>query len=260
MGDISELRGLLFGVSFLGVFTICVLMIPAQLMYAPQYIQNRTSVPNTFDPSDVFFYAGNYTITMSNSSASGDFVIGGRTCNYDGWIASNVKYFGLAHYGGTWGIFKWDRHVMKVYDKSGIQISTLKLHMGGELGRMEQVITPAILDNQFLGQTNQSLRTYAKCDHFQFTEVYIWNQSLYALPSQAWDAGNLELVLLIRFDQVNTAYSAWDILGMLLFFQMPDIHWSINLMIALPLWITFAYIIFITILRVIGAVFGGGGA
>jgi len=64
----------------------------------------------------------------------------------------------------------------------------------------------------------------------------------------------------INFDQTGTGYNAWDLIGMLLFFQLPDVHWIINILLALPFWVPVAYLTFIFILRAIGAIFGGGGA
>jgi len=49
-------------------------------------------------------------------------------------------------------------------------------------------------------------------------------------------------------------------IGMLFTASLPDVDPSLNYIIAIPLWICCSYLIFIFVLRIIGAVFGGGGA
>jgi len=45
--------------------------------------------------------------------------------------------------------------------------------------------------------------------------------------------------------------SAWNIVGMILFFQMPQVHPLFNLMFALPIWACIVYTIYRLILLAI---------
>ncbi len=64
----------------------------------------------------------------------------------------------------------------------------------------------------------------------------------------------------IEFDQVNTSANAWSIMSQILVFDLPEVNSIINILISVPIWIGIAYLSFIIILRVVGAIFGGGGA
>jgi len=100
----------------------------------------------------------------------------------------------------------------------------------------------------------------AQCAHF-FVRIYFgYDETLYSSPENAWNYHGLNMLIGIDFDQVSTGYNAWSLIAMLLFFQLPEIHWVINALIAVPIWLCVGYLSFIFILRSIGAIFGGGGA
>ena len=91
-----------------------------------------------------------------------------------------------------------------------------------------------------------------------FDVLFSYNQTLYSDVIDAWDNDAVYVLCGIHFDQAQTGYNAWDIIAQVLFFQMPDVHWFINALLAVPFWLGVAYIAFILALRAIGAVFGGG--
>jgi len=99
-----------------------------------------------------------------------------------------------------------------------------------------------------------------QCSHFQMKGFFGYNDTLYSSPSQAWDHHGLWILLGINFDQMSTGFNAFNLIGMLLFFQLPMVHPIINYIIAVPIWVCIIYLSFIFILRALGAIFGGGGA
>jgi len=75
---------------------------------------------------------------------------------------------------------------------------------------------------------------------------------------QAWDEGTIMVGIGFGFEDYETKLSVWDIIGKLLTFQSPEVFGLsgpaatvLNLLIALPLWIVAAYLIYRLILMAI---------
>ncbi len=115
--------------------------------------------------------------------------------------------------------------------------------------------TPSELDGDYTGG---NIRYTARCDHFQMFIFFGFNETLYSSPSDAWTNNALRILFAIEFDQTNTTVNAWSLISMMLFFQIPTIHPLLNVILTIPLWIALTYLVYITILRAIGALFGGG--
>jgi len=107
-------------------------------------------------------------------------------------------------------------------------------------------------------ETANMSQHHAYCLENEYLIIFSFNETLYDSPSQAWYNDELYLLWGMNFDQQRTGYSAWDLIAMTLFFNFPNVHWILNAIIKIPLWIGIAYIAYILILRTIGAIFGGG--
>jgi hypothetical protein len=81
--------------------------------------------------------------------------------------------------------------------------------------------------------------------------MFGYNTTSYDNCTQAYENDALGIWLGINFDQVNTQYNAWNLISMILFFQMPDVHPLINVIIAIPIWVTIAYLVFTLITKLI---------
>jgi len=97
----------------------------------------------------------------------------------------------------------------------------------------------------------------AKTEDFQCRAYFGFNDTKYSSPTEAWDNYELDILIGMKFDQVNTSINAWSLISMLLFFQLPEVHWIINALIAIPIWITVAYLIYVLIIKIIPFIAGG---
>lgn len=91
-----------------------------------------------------------------------------------------------------------------------------------------------------------------KCDCGSVYYVYFgFDDTLYSSFSEAWDAGKLSVFIGVGYETMPVVINAWNLIGMLLSFSLPDINPIINALIAIPLWAMIAYVIYILILKAI---------
>lgn len=235
MGDLSELRGLITVVSFLGVLSILFALIPSQFYTAAQ--GRQINLPDEFDAIDIQSFADseNFTIDFDGGiDYVRDFVLGGwniyfRVFNVDETIVT-------AHYASFW-IVRWSYHFADWYDAASA------INYGS-------VLTYTELNSVWDGESDIIVFN-AKTDQTQWRVYFWWNLTDYDTPSDALNNDAMGVVYLIGFDQINTTVNAWTLVSMLLFFQMPDVHPAINAIIAIPLWACVAYLVYVLILKAI---------
>jgi len=90
-----------------------------------------------------------------------------------------------------------------------------------------------------------------KCNHFHFHFLLYYQTENYTKFSEAFNNNDFWMVLGITFDQVASTLSSWDLVSAILFFQAPQIHPLLNFIIALPIWISIAFLIYEFIRRLI---------
>jgi len=244
MGDISEMRGLVTIVSFIGCLALIMSFIPPQFLIA-DYEGRTIEPPLYFEAIDLQSYASTWNHTM-NETGSMQIVkpltIGGHVCQF--WYHRKTyppeKKINMLH---KWAIIILPQtHWMWFTSSTGID-------RGQALGEYE-------LDADY--SLNGDLSYTISCSHFSASGFFGFNETLYSSPSEAWTNGELVFLIGVNFDQVGTSYNAWDLIAKLMFFQLPNIHPIVNALIAIPLWVATAYLAYILILRAIGALFGGG--
>jgi hypothetical protein len=89
---------------------------------------------------------------------------------------------------------------------------------------------------------------------------FAYNTSAYTCFSDAYNAHDCAMLIKYDLNDRNTSINALTLISMLFTAQLPMVDPTINLLLAFPLWACTSYLIFIFVLRIIGAVFGGGGA
>lgn len=258
MGDISEMRGLIVVGTFLSVFAILVMFLLAsfpgstgwgdsgKIADTPTYIgagdvilYNSTNYNVNFteyagsDPS----YWGYWGITLTFDSAH-YLVSAFNTTNYHGYPAQFYAYY-APHYPMSYGLeaMTW----------------TIQNEDYGEK------LYWTDLDS--LAETYDDLIFIVKASAGnQFTCAFIWDKDTYAKPSEAGEVDQLYITVGRTINQMQSSINAAGLIWSILFFQTPLIHPVINIFIAIPIWICVGYLIFIFALRLIGALFGGGGA
>jgi len=256
MGDISEMRGLIVCGTFLGVFVLLLMWMPPELFTAGNYRQ--VVVEDVFEGVDVFAFAdtdswclnetGGWEYPLDNTMYvrnvdDGDGYIGGHDVLFFYRDANETPLETWTHhlYGGFLITLV---HDMNYYDTNGID--------------QGQQLTVAEIEAN--SDDNVTSKFYLKCSHFTMVQIYGYNGTTFNSFTHAWNNWGLYSFWGVDFEHVSTSYNAFDLVGKLLFWQLPSVNVYINALISIPMWICIEYLLFIFILRVIGAVFGGGGA
>jgi len=251
VGDISELRGLLIIGTFLGTFLLIAGLIPSGF-YAFEYEGQAITPPDFFDAIDIQSFAETHVYVLNETGGAPAFLdyyyvdvgTGGHDLNLYYRIANSsypLDMYVRHAFGEWWGWVYF--HDLEWINGAGTSRSF----------RLEVTELNADFENE---RANYKV----ECSHL-FIRVYFgYNDTLYSTPEEAWNYHGLNVMIGIDFDQTSTGYNAWSLIGALLFFQLPEIHWIVNALIAIPLWLCISYLCFIFILRAIGAIFGGGGA
>lgn len=250
MGDISEIRGLVVVITFLGTLFLLLAWIPPELYEAGEY--RTVEAPDIFESIDVFRYAETKTIRMNETGGVYlgniyfiDGTLGERDIDFFYRIANETPLeCWVDHEWVEWIIIPMGEHLTWV-NRQGIERGT------------ELSVDSMELDRE-ADNASVRYRLVSKKFNFQYFGSFAFNSTLWGNFTDAWNHHGLWFFMAVDFDQVNTSYNAFQLIGMLLFFQLPEINFYINALIAIPIWIAIAYITIILIYRTLGAIFGGG--
>jgi len=239
MGDISELRGLIIVITFLGVFTVMALLIPSQFfVYSSE--NKQAEIPTEFDAVDLPAFGSTYNITF------------GEWIFLHNWGESEFGY--KMRFYATQGDHRLSN--THFYGIFGSHLMDWTSENGSSRG--DYLYATEIVSDW---DTETNLAEYTvKCDHFKMYAWISYNTTAYESLVEAWDDEQAKVLFCIDFDQKGTGWNAWNIIGALLLFELPNVHPIINVLLNIPLYACIAYLAFIFVLRALGAIFGGGGA
>lgn len=243
MVEISTEQSMLITVvTFLGVFALLVGMIPQGfLTSSPEY--KKINVPEYFESIDIQYYANTHNFTLSPSTFEYRFTLGGWNIEFEYW---SQRGFSARTYD-SWWVFNWNFDNFRWYDIKGIERSYYY-----SIAVQDRLICNlSIIDKLYIENGENGLKWELKNDHTQLTLYFGFNQTAFSKPSDAFNSGQLHVLFCIQFDKVNTSFNAWNLVSALLFFQMPNVHPIINMLIAIPVWVAIAYLIYILIIKVI---------
>lgn len=246
MGDISELRGLIVVIVFLSVFVSLVMTIPIPFDITGYEDKRTANVPEIFEGVDINAYSSIYNGTIDDG--------------YDytqQWDSGGISWTLQAQY--------YDRIFLKrnrywVFGPIGIYQGSDMLTWMSEDGKDRgEVLTDTSLDADYNSEAGgNKYKCVIETDPKIYCNIYFnFNTTLYDSPSEAKDVGALYYLQTIGVEVQASTMNAWNVVGMLVFFQMPDIHPAINLMIAIPLFISIAYLIYVLVIKLIPFISGG---
>jgi hypothetical protein len=243
LGDISEMRGLIVVICFLAGFFLLASLMPPQFMSSQV---NATGNPNPNENLDSYNILGwNQSVSLQLLNAGGINYTAVRGFNVAiASTASSASLFGWTYaewWGFTWAIdyFQWNY-------RNGTLIAT-------------QYFPVSLLDT--MDTNGITLLFQIKNTHCWFNIGFTYDNGTYASPSLALADDELYMNFNSGFDESGSQMNAWTLLTGVIFFQpISGIPYYLSLLIAFPIWICIAYLMFIFVLRMIGAVFGGGGA
>ena len=221
---------------FLGVFFILASTMPSGF-YTSEYEYQTYNIPESFEALDIQDYAEteNGSITTSYSH---EYSMGGW--NFKWWCSYGNDFLKHKRFEKWWFIYTYSEY-MTWYTDTGIKKGIS--------------LTASDVDTYWDTETNTT-KFYLKDPAVSIPCWFSYNTTEYSNASDAWSDNALEWLTAIDFDAIKTTYSAWGLIGMLLFFQLPDIHPMLNMIIALPCWICIVYLVYRLILLAIPFVGG----
>lgn len=245
MGDISELRGLVVAGTFITITILLISFIPSEFYVSSETMQQITA-PTYFEAIDMQIFVDTYNFTLTNTTANTGYV------DLGGWRFSQFWSFGASEPTRATFIARYDSFLIFNWFVEFGDFNRKNIEIGTPLP-----ITR--LDSDYASDGIEGMEYIVKFGtNTQFYIFFAFNETTYSTPQDAWEQSDLHVLWGMNFDQANTGYSAWDLIAMLLFFNLPTVHFLINALLAVPLWIAIVYLSYILMLRAIGAVFGGG--
>jgi hypothetical protein len=269
LGDISEYRGIIVIFTFLGVFA---LLISTPLMPSG-FTMPASNMTSASTPSSIWQASGqefggynetweyrlNQTLgyTISPGSVYAVLDVGtGSPIKFGGhdldlwYVLPNVTYY------GQWIMFRHNYgfssvHEMQWFDKDGVEKTNSTL--------FDPYLVLSLQTLQF-DYAAGKLPYKVQCVEFYMACDFWYNTTTYANLAVAFNHNDLHMMLGINFNQMGASFDSASLVTKLLTFQPVDVPFPINIMMAFGIWAAIAYIVFIIVLRVIGSVFGGGGA
>jgi hypothetical protein len=248
MGDISEMRGLIVVVTLIGV-TIALLVAMPPEFYAASVANASTS---NVSPEEILAWNQTLNINFTGGWSTYDFPLNGYNWEL---IASDepgkdLDFIALTTYD-QWWIFKYNWDDCKWYDGQGTEIS-------------ESFWFPTYGSHQILGVKVVDLHEgevlKAQNTKTKVSVSFAYNTTAYSCFSDAYNAHDCAMIIQFDLNDRNTSINALTLISMLFTAKLPNVDPTINLLLAFPLWACTGYLVFIFVLRVVGAVFGGGGA
>jgi len=250
MGDISEMRAVIVILAFV-VFTVTLvgLMVsesPSMFMGIAQG-SSGTSTDQTASPSSLLAWNQSYSLVLNVSDAY--FPLGGWNV-----LVSKLEWGEKGIFMTTydsWWIFQWNFDDFKWYTPDNQEVTHI-LSSG----------IPSLLLNTIDSEyaVSNNTKYIAKNTKTQFGIFFTWNKTAYATPSNAYDNNSLVMIFNIDFNDRNTSINALSFIGGIFTFSLPGLPFIPNLILWLMIFPAAMYLAFIFVLRIIGAVFGGGGA
>lgn len=278
MGDMSELRTIVVVIAFITCTISLITLMTAQSPVLFSEVSDTGVSPmgdsELSNPSSLI--AWNETLNIALNKTWESLI---QTFNIGGWnmrsyvdipYGSSDEYIQIQTFDivSVWGYTLWEHGHQDFtwYNSSKQRVSRSDVPMPSPFGPGYPEVMPIWqLDYDYVyGNSSSSLNNLAytiRNTHCSLNMVFNFNTTLYDSPSSCYDnGGDLIMTFTIQWDERNTSMNALDFIGKLFTFSLPGINPVVTLIILSPIYAGLAYLAFIFVLRIIGAVFGGGGA
>lgn len=245
MGDISEMRGVIV------LFTVVSLTVGLIMLMPSNYFTASTTAPSTYNNTVTGILAWNssYTLNVTKGTVQ-TFSLNGYGWYMDTAILTDTMRLGTY---SNWFIFNYDFDWIRWINTTGYDWSETDAFGDPQLNFAD-------LDT---ASVEQPYTFDAKNSRTNIRVTMVYNDTAYSTWSDALNADAITLIFSIDLDDRNTSMNALGIVGLVLTAQLPNIHPVVNGVFALIGWGfvgASVYLVFIFVLRIVGAVFGGGGA
>jgi len=235
--ETPPLRTFLFLITFLAVFGLIVTTIPYEFIVASEEYKQQEIPTEEFRLKDLQAYASTMLIPM-NETGGKDYVllgfdtdmyyvsvtIGGHKCAFIYSKANQTEH----------NIFFYHSYTVYLIFPTWHRLKWTNAY-GQDRG---DYLTASELESDYADNLPYNLA----CSHFQMDGSFNYNETTYSSVEDAWDHYGLDFCSGIEFDQMATGLNAWDLIGMVLFFKIPNIHPIFNYMIAVPIWVSIVWL------------------
>jgi len=275
MGDLSELRGLVVGLTTLGVIFSMLFFMP------PEFLQGY-STDSLTNPQISNLLAYN---TTYNYNFTGESEYRSEAILMSGWyitITETHPYFtnGTSDERNqsrvfqleitdaiTWLNYYYNREDFKWYDNTNKELSVYtNVLVYGHYNYGSYPNYQTVMPISILGYYTANLVFKVVSSRASFHVAFVYDRETYISPIDAYSNSTeygsaLSIQFQIEWSERNTQTNSWDFIFALVFWKdIPYLDNMSSTIIRIPIMICFSYLLFIFVLRILGAVFGGGGA
>lgn len=242
MGDMSEMRGLIVLFTIVSMSISLIAVIPAGF-YSP-----TISVQEAPDPDVMKLIAWNTSQTTTyNLTHFGyyEFQMGGYEWGLTAGLTWDKPYIQLRTHAHFTVIY-WDYDYCKFYLQNGEDVNA-ENDQGLDLNLLSE----------------EPVKIIARNSRTETEFVLSYNTTLYGTYVEALENDGLKATFQFDWNDRATSMNALQLVSMALTGTLPNIHPVLSVFFALFSWGLVAagvYLAFIFVLRIVGAVFGGGGA
>lgn len=251
MGDVSEYSGLIFIGTFVTLIVALIAYIPADFLIASEEtpaiqfesgFDSRSIIAwnstEELAQTDMTLYYGNYFLDWGKDVFGHNmrwYITGTPTIRNE----HSYNFFGLYTGGHNQ---EWITDLDRISRGESLDLTELEADFDEDIDASHYIV---------------------RCAHFYWDAFLTYNTTLYSDFEDAIDNEGLYLIAGIDWNQKGTSHDAWSIISGVLLFDLPgnlmDSIW-IYVFVSVPIWLASIYLAFIFVLRVVGAIFGGGGA
>lgn len=240
MGDISEMRALIVLFTIVSITITLILLIPPDFYVASI---DPATAPDA-SPQDLIAWNSTYTLNIT-SHTSQDFPLNG----YNWEMTSDDTTLQLGTYA-SWWVFIWD------YDDCSWFYGTADLTEIMEFTNLKYLNVTGLTADPPVALVCKNSKTEIKV-------TLTYNSTAFISYADALDSNELKAVFFVDWNDRNTSMNAFQLIGMVLTASLPDINPILGIVFGFIGWGLIAaasYLVFIFALRIVGAIFGGGGA
>jgi len=90
-----------------------------------------------------------------------------------------------------------------------------------------------------------------ECSHTHLDASFYYDPETYDNVTHAWNSKALDFFIGIEMDALATGMNAWDLIAMVLFFELPNVHPMFNYMIKVPIWTAIVWLAFAIVITII---------
>lgn len=255
-GNLAELRPLIFIASFIGLTVLMVgwMVTESPILFIGADPGGSSTGEGSTSPMSLLAWNETYVLNLTNNMPPPfQFEIGNWKMIVQKYVPPTGPGLSVETYE-SWWVFTWNFDPFRWY-KDGNEVSV----PGHTLAYGDMFfIEPSRLDSDFTNEGTSGLKYTIKNTRTQMDVSFAFNTTLYDNPSDAYSANDIGLIFDIDWNERNTSVNAISFISGLFTFSLPGVPIYVSVILWVMMFPPLAYLTFIFVIKVLGAVFGGG--